>query len=238
MSEFQSISLALLLTVAWAAWAARVACTHERKKDISYLSSSSTETTLVAFASQTGTAELLAKKIADQQGSVAVALNELSLKHIINLTSITFVVSTYGDGEPPDNGRKFFKQLQQKNLKLTGLKFAIIALGDKTYPGFCAFGYALQNGLLHAGAIEQKSIELHDRLSAEHIAGVRESGKALQQCSLRLIQQKRLNSGVSDGLFELQFAFVGKIPQWRAGDLVDFKLPDSYQDPHIRTYSI
>ncbi|RTE85933.1 MULTISPECIES: NADPH cytochrome P450 oxidoreductase family protein [Gammaproteobacteria] len=233
MSEFQSISLALFLTVAWAVWAARVAYVQRRKKS-GKLADLSSESSLIAFASQTGTAELLAKKLAAQQDCAAVAFDQLTLEHMSALENITFVVSTYGDGEPPDNGRKLFKQLGRSSVHFPRLKFSVVALGDKTYPDFCAFGYALQQRMLQAGATEFKSIELHDRITAEEIG----TANHVKPVSLRLIRQQRLNKGPSDGLFELEFEVLDKTAVWQAGDLVDFKLPNAYQDPHMRTYSI
>ena len=63
------------------------------------------------------------------------------------------MVSTYGEGEPPDTGAAFLRRYLKKNdAALAHLQFGILALGDRDYRHFCGFGHALNHGLHHRGA--------------------------------------------------------------------------------------
>ena len=50
------------------------------------------------------------------------------------------MVSTYGEGEAPDNGAHFARQLQATEIRLDHLEYAVLALGDRRYRHFCGFG--------------------------------------------------------------------------------------------------
>ncbi|HHQ4685128.1 TPA: assimilatory sulfite reductase (NADPH) flavoprotein subunit, partial [Aeromonas veronii] len=63
------------------------------------------------------------------------------------------VVSTYGEGEPPESAVDLFEQLKKGKLgKLDGLKFAVLGLGDSSYEFFCQTGKDFDNFLATAGA--------------------------------------------------------------------------------------
>jgi len=66
------------------------------------------------------------------------------------------VVSTFGDGGPPENCEKFHDWLQRKDnevAKLDDMKFTCFALGDPSYVDtFCAMGKLVNKTLLDLGA--------------------------------------------------------------------------------------
>ena len=114
---------------------------------------------LVAFASQTGTAERIALQSALQlqRANIKVqllALNQLTPQILSDYEKALFVVSTYGEGEPPDNGGSFLRRYAKpskhsKSLDLRRLTFGVLALGDRSYQHFCGFGHNLEQ-LLHS----------------------------------------------------------------------------------------
>src|SRR5690606_26181530 len=114
---------------------------------------------LVAFASQTGTAQRIALQSAGQlqQANIKVqllALNQLTPEILSKYEHALFVVSNYGEGEPPDNGGSFIKRYTKpsknsNSLNLSRLKIGILALGDRSYQHFCGFGHRLEY-LLHS----------------------------------------------------------------------------------------
>ncbi len=100
----------------------------------------------VLFGSQTGNSQKLAKKLSGrlQEQGFQVTLSSMSdfktnaLKKVQNLF---IVVSTHGEGEPPDNAISFHEFLHSKRApQLAGLRFSVLALGDTSYEFFCQTG--------------------------------------------------------------------------------------------------
>ena len=64
-----------------------------------------------------------------------------------------FIVSTWGDGEPPDDAVDYVARLQSDEpLGLGGLQFSVCALGDTGYEIFCGCGKTIDARLEHHGA--------------------------------------------------------------------------------------
>jgi sulfite reductase (NADPH) flavoprotein alpha-component len=122
----------------------------------------------VLFASQTGTAERLAKKLTKEARSRGfdadlVDLGSLSLEALAKLDHVLVIASTHGDGDPPDCAAGFALQLQAaQGTPLVGLKYTVLALGDRSYSKFCSFGQHLDERFAVLGAIR-----LADRIDAD-----------------------------------------------------------------------
>ncbi|WP_029556530.1 sulfite reductase flavoprotein subunit alpha [Xanthobacter sp. 91] len=112
---------------------------------------------LVAHASQTGTAARLAGAvfeglIAGGEKATLAPLGALKPADIARFPLVLLVASTTGEGEVPDGARAFLKRLKASGLK--GIRFAMLALGDRSYANFCGGGRRLREALLAAGAVE------------------------------------------------------------------------------------
>lgn len=117
------------------------------------LSDTAADTWLIAYASQGGTATQLAWQSADQLREAGLSAQVLSLNRVDEASlsqhrKMLFIVSTFGEGEAPDNGNRILSRLVQ--LDLHHLQYGLLALGDSNYRFFCAFGHRLQHAL-HAG---------------------------------------------------------------------------------------
>ncbi|WP_312000676.1 assimilatory sulfite reductase (NADPH) flavoprotein subunit [Paenibacillus forsythiae] len=100
----------------------------------------------VLFGSQTDNARGLAKKFAKklEESGYKVSLSAMSdfkpntLKKLENLL---ILVSTHGEGEPPDNAISFYEFLHSKRApELSGLRYSVLALGDMSYEFYCQTG--------------------------------------------------------------------------------------------------
>jgi len=114
-------------------------------------------TTLIAYASQTGFAQQLATQTAQSlqtaNQSVRIApLGELSASDIAKAERALFIVSTTGEGDAPDPAASFVRRELPRTVSLSTLHYGLLALGDREYANFCAFGHQLDGWLRHQGA--------------------------------------------------------------------------------------
>jgi sulfite reductase (NADPH) flavoprotein alpha-component len=113
---------------------------------------------LVVYASQTGFAEQVAWRTAQslQQANIpaqVISMEKLAIDQLRTASIALFIVSTYGQGEPPDHARAFAKKYLKQPLDLNQLSYAVLALGDKEYHAtYCAFGKQLDQWLDDSGA--------------------------------------------------------------------------------------
>ena len=210
---------------------------------------------LVAYASQTGNAEELATQTAQslQLAGIPVrlcALAELTAMDLQQAERALFLVSTYGEGDAPDNAAAFMGRLMTGELVLPQLHYGVLALGDRSYGQFCGFGRALDAWLATQGASRLfERIEVDRSASAaieqwfqhlSHLAGTSDAPdwSAPAFGDWRLTQRQLLNPGSAGGaIYHVELAPVaGTLPDWQSGDLVQVVAPADPSQP--REYSI
>ena len=210
---------------------------------------------LVAYASQTGNAEELATQTAQslQLAGIPVrlcALAELTALDLQQAERALFLVSTYGEGDAPDNAAAFMGRLMTGELALPQLHYAVLALGDRSYGHFCGFGRALDAWLAAQGAsrlFERIEVDRSGSAAIEqwfqhlsHLAGTSDAPdwSAPAFGDWRLTHRQLLNPGSAGGaIYHVELAPVaGSLPDWQSGDLVQVTAPADPSQP--REYSI
>ncbi|OWA37647.1 assimilatory sulfite reductase (NADPH) flavoprotein subunit [Saccharibacillus sp. O16] len=112
----------------------------------------------ILFGSQTGNGSSLAKKLAKRLEELQIKTETLSMAdfkpaNLKKLENLLIVVSTHGEGDPPDNAIAFHEFLYSKRApKLEQLNYSVLALGDTSYEFFCQTGKDFDSRLAELGA--------------------------------------------------------------------------------------
>ena len=220
------------------------------------------EKVLIVFASQSGYAEKIALNTAAalQTAGLTVDLRSIArigMEQLRHYHRALFVVSSFGDGEPPDSARGFTRQLMQEpGATLAHLQYGLLALGDRHYSHFCGYGHALDFHLQSQGAQTQFSMievdngspaalalwqsALADRygiaqLTMAEAAMVTPAAAPYQHWQLQ--ERKHLNPGSNgEPIFHLALVTTGAtpLPHWQSGALIEI-LP-RHAPQHVNYY--
>lgn len=124
---------------------------------------SATSVLNILVGTQTGNAEALAMDIAAAartQGMqpVVTALDDVSMDSLGSMKRVIVVTSTYGEGEMPDNAQLFWEALAADSApRLDEMNFAVLALGDTGYDGFCQAGKLIDTRFEQLGGRRMKA---------------------------------------------------------------------------------
>ncbi|MGR0118398.1 assimilatory sulfite reductase (NADPH) flavoprotein subunit [Bacillus halotolerans] len=111
----------------------------------------------VLYGSQTGNAQGLAenagKQLEERGFQVTVSsMSDFKPNQLKKINNLLIVVSTHGEGEPPDNALSFHEFLHGRRApKLDDLRFSVLALGDSSYEFFCQTGKEFDQRLEELG---------------------------------------------------------------------------------------
>ena len=128
---------------------------------------------LIGYGSESGNALALARSLRQQlvsQGQTAqlINLNKIAPAQLTRDQRLLIITSTTGDGEAPANAERFFHNLSSSGDSLQ-CEFALLALGDRLYSNFCAFGHQLSQQLKSLGARPLFPVLEVDRLCPQTI---------------------------------------------------------------------
>lgn len=208
---------------------------------------------LVGFASQSGLAEQLAWRTAGQLQAAGIAvqvqpLARVDAQALRQANRALFVVSTFGDGEAPDNARGFERKLLAGELALGELSYAVLALGDRQYQQFCGFARRLHDWLQQQGAnslFSPVEVDNGDAVALAHwqqqlsgLTGAPLPAMAEQPfAEWRLLDRQCLNPGSSGAPTFLLRLQPPSAADWQAGDLLEVR-PGNHAEAPVREYSI
>ncbi|HUH89248.1 MAG TPA: sulfite reductase subunit alpha [Lysobacter sp.] len=196
---------------------------------------------LVVHASQFGQAEVLAQRTAQSlhhagQRARLVGIAQLDADALQSARRVLFVASTTGEGDAPDPAARFVSRcMGQDELRLEHLEYAVLALGDRDYQLFCAFGQHLDTWLRSTGAralFDLVEVDDGDPGALRHwqyLLGQFSGGGSDQSDWARpsyrswtLDKREQLNPGSPGGaVFDLALAPLETGMDWQAGDVAE-----------------
>ncbi|MDQ0550234.1 sulfite reductase subunit alpha [Pantoea agglomerans] len=136
----------------------RLLVLEDKQQPAAGTSAAATTQLHILYGSQTGNAEALAQtaaKSARAKGLVPVvqALGDVDLDVFATMRHVLIVTSTYGEGEMPDNAQLFWDAISASTApRLEQMHFAVLAIGDTGYDGFCQAGKFIDMRLEQLGA--------------------------------------------------------------------------------------
>jgi sulfite reductase (NADPH) flavoprotein alpha-component len=143
----------------------------------------SRDSVLILYGTVTGTAETLAHKLAAELQCTGVTarvrdMADCQSNMLTQVGCVLLVVSTYGDGEPPEDAVPFWKAVVHGNgLDLRSVRYSVLALGNTTYDQFCKCGRDFDAALERHGAVRiypRVDCDVDHEVAAKHwLDGVR-----------------------------------------------------------------
>ena len=112
----------------------------------------------ILYGSQTGNAKGVATALMERAKAGSIPYELCSMgnfkpKQLKGTTHLVLLVSTHGEGDPPDDAETLHELVCGKKApKLDGLKYSVLAFGDSSYEFFCQTGKDFDEHLAKAGA--------------------------------------------------------------------------------------
>ena len=110
----------------------------------------------ITYGTETGNSKRVATDFAARAKKIGinaklVSLDQYRLTDLPKEEYFLTVISTQGEGEPPEAAKKFYDHIHNNGFKLEKLKYSVLALGDTSYPLFCKTGEEVDEQLNRLG---------------------------------------------------------------------------------------
>ncbi|OGS71055.1 MAG: hypothetical protein A3G95_09520 [Flavobacteria bacterium RIFCSPLOWO2_12_FULL_31_7] len=130
---------------------------------------------LLIYGTETGNSKkvasnLLASFKKNKIQAKAIEVSQYDVSKLEKENVVLFVMSTQGEGEFPQNAVPFYEKLKASNASLNQLSYAVLGLGDASYPLFCNAGILLDEVLKEKGAKQLLPLVKADVDFAETVA--------------------------------------------------------------------
>lgn len=194
---------------------------------------------LIAYASQSGQAERLAREAAhylDAHGQPAylLPLDQVTAQVLDDCRQALLVLSTYGDGEAPDNAARFARQLLGRDLALSHLLVGLLGLGDRQYPHFCGFAQQVEHWLRRNGAqplfaplwanqLDPSTLQQWSQHLAQLAGASQLPPTQTPLLDAYLTERQCLNPGSPGAPAYRICLHMDALPDWQAGDVLELR---------------
>lgn len=180
-----------------------------------------TKTMTILYGSQTGNSQGLAEKYASalKAQNVDVAISSLGKFKATNLKKITnllLIVSTHGEGDPPDQAIQFYEFLHSKRApKLEHLHYSVLALGDSSYEFFCKTGKDFDEQFAKLGAtriVPRTDCDVdYDDAAAQWFSAVEKEFLQQTTAVTATATQTKENQGLGDSTYSRKNPFYAEV---------------------------
>ncbi len=113
---------------------------------------------LILYGTVSGNAEDLADQISEKITDIGFkteikSMDDTDVSILQGIKNLLVIVSTWGEGDPPDDCIDFYDSINDDNTPLlNGLNYSVLALGDTSYEYFCQAGKDIDARLEKLGA--------------------------------------------------------------------------------------
>ncbi|MCC4599413.1 sulfite reductase subunit alpha [Xanthomonas melonis] len=216
---------------------------------------------LIVWASQTGFARELAERSAAALQAAGVGAHTLPLEavdtdRLAHVSRLLCILSTSGQGDAPDHAQAVERDwLTRDSQDLAAVRYAVLALGDRRYAQFCAFGRRIDSWLQARGAdalFERIDVDNADphalqqwqrQLSALAPAlATQATWSVPSYAAWQLCERVHINPGSAGAPIQrLRLTPCdGQLPQWSAGDIAEIapQNPPDLVDAWLRRHQL
>lgn len=151
-------------------------------------------TLTILFGTETGNSRDLGKTLAAAAAERGLSpqlvdMADYKVRQLKDEQDLLFIVSTYGEGDPPQPAVGFFEFLEGPRApRLEGVRYSVLALGDSTYEKYCEAGKRIDARLEELGATR-----LNERVDCD--IDYEEPAAAWAAAAVELLSADRADAG-------------------------------------------